>query len=576
MAVIGNVAVAISASTAGLVSGLSSGSSALKSFGGSITSTIGKLGPLAAAAGAAAGVAGLGAMVSSSTETIGNLSDMANILGVSTVALGGLQHAAGLAGVDTETLNKSMVKMAKGISEASQAGKGTAFDALAELGLSAKALQDLSPDKQLEAITAAMATVNSQTDKVRLSMDLFGKAGAGMVNVMAEGVDGLRQSAEEAKALGLAPSDEDAAKVEAMGDAIDLIKASFVGIANIATITIAPAIGWLSEQVQTFAKWVQSGSEYFSVLGAIGLQVGNALTAYWSQLAGMFGGVFTFLGGAGQETFKAVLNFAFDMFAGIEYGFTHIGDTAAYAWNEIKLFSVVAFEEMSYLFTTKIPAVLTWFADNWRDIFFTVFDYTSTVFINLGKNIRHAMQEIWDFIKSAGRNKMEFAWTPLEEGFVSTVKKLPDIPERAITELEKELASQSDKMGKSFGEGLSAHIEQRRTELLGGTMLEPFKVGAELDIKRPDISTIDAPDLDELAFDETEASKKKGSKGNQDTPVAALQRGSSDAISAIFKALNGNQRRDPNVEATQAQTEVLNRSLKDIAKKVVPVQVVTA
>ena len=46
-----------------------------------------------------------------------------------------------------------------------------------------------------------------------------------------------------------------------------------------------------------------------------------------------------------------------------------------------------------------------------------------TVLANLGKNIRKLWQAVLDFIKGKG---FKYDWTPLSDGFVNTVKKMPE------------------------------------------------------------------------------------------------------------------------------------------------------
>jgi len=82
----------------------------------------------------------------------------------------------------------------------------------------------------------------------------------------------------------------------------------------------------------------------------------------------------------------------------------------------------------------NIVAIGSWLLDNWREIFFTMFDYGTTIFINLGKNIRNIMGEIWDFIKSGGTDAINFDLSPMTEGFKSTIKELPDFAEYEMTD----------------------------------------------------------------------------------------------------------------------------------------------
>jgi tape measure domain-containing protein len=165
------------------------------------------------------------------------------------------------------------------------------------------------------------------------------------------------------------------------------------------------------------------------------------------------------VGGMGDQVLNLMSEF--------EWVFSNIGNLVALTWENMKLGAVGFFEDLKHILTVQLPAIWSWLSDDWSATWQTMLDYTLTVLTNLGTNIRSAMQEIWDWIKSGGRNAMEFAWTPLTEGAVSAMKELPDIPDRAISELEKSLQVSVDSMGNELGGSLLDHIEKRRDEILG-------------------------------------------------------------------------------------------------------------
>jgi len=69
------------------------------------------------------------------------------------------------------------------------------------------------------------------------------------------------------------------------------------------------------------------------------------------------------------------------------------------------------------------------------------------------------MTAVWDFIASGGTKSLSVAWTPLLDGFKNTVAALPDIPPRAIGELEAGLAADSIRLGESLGTSLGTAID---------------------------------------------------------------------------------------------------------------------
>jgi len=185
--------------------------------------------------GAIAGFAALTKKAFSAGDTLGKTADK---LGLTTEALAGMRHAAGITGVGVSTLDMALQRMVRRIAEAAK-GTGEAKGAIAELGLDAAKLAKLSPEKQFAALADAMNGVKDQGDKVRLSMKLFDSEGVALVNTLALGSSGLARFAEEAKRLGIAFSREDSAKLEQFNDALDRFHKAAGGLATVLAIQLA-------------------------------------------------------------------------------------------------------------------------------------------------------------------------------------------------------------------------------------------------------------------------------------------------------------------------------------------------
>jgi hypothetical protein len=237
---------------AGMSSKLTSLFSGMGSSLALATSGIGALAAAAAAGGAAFFGMGMKAM-----EGLAKLGETAEKIGISTEALAGLQHAASLAGSDADTLNTSLVKMQRNLSEAANGG-GSAAKALGQLGINAADLKGLNADESFLRIADGIMKVGDQSDRVALAMDIFGKSGAGMLNMMADGADGLKAAMKEAAEIGLSVSDSQAAQAKAADDAITTMKSSFVGFARTAAITIAPFVKMVADGMTEAMKWVNS------------------------------------------------------------------------------------------------------------------------------------------------------------------------------------------------------------------------------------------------------------------------------------------------------------------------------
>jgi hypothetical protein len=225
-----------------------------------------------AAAGASA------ALVKMRMTAVDNLAKTADKLGVTTEALAGLQHAAEISGVSTETMNMALQRMTRRVAEAAM-GTGEAKGALEELNLNADALAKLPLDQQMNIVADAMQGVEKQSDRVRLAMKLFDSEGVALVNTLAGGSDGLKEMAEEASKLGIAISRVDAAMIEEANDNVTRAKSVFQGFGNqIASRAIATHI---SELASNFYQTALDSNE----AGNVGSRVAQALVKGFGHVA---------------------------------------------------------------------------------------------------------------------------------------------------------------------------------------------------------------------------------------------------------------------------------------------------
>lgn len=494
MPAVGSVNVKISATTLGLVSGLAVASKSLQSFGagvskigGGVAGLAAKFAPLAAAAAAVAGVAGLGGMVSSSLQTIDAQSKMAKTLGMSTESLIGLQYAGDLSGVSMESMNSALLRLSR---------KGIDLAGLAD----------------------QMAAIESPAERTKLAFDVLGKSGAEMIPLLSEGGDAIRRMAEEgAKLKGV--SGVDAASIETANDAVSRLQASFVGIANSVAVMIAPALKMFAD---SFAEVGIAGRSAFETMTPIITAFGSTLLAYGQAAASLWSSVFTSLSEMTGITFASIGTTIIDTLLGAEFAFQNAGEIATVVWDSIKLGALQTFGVISHFWTAQLPGYLTWFSTNWRDVFATAFDYATTVFINLGTNIRNVFSALFKWIKSGFTGAFEIDWKPLTEGAVNSLKSMPDIPARAITALEKELGSKISTASTDLGERFAEQMIKRRAELL--TKAAPVDLKTKLDFG---------------AVDAVQAATAKTKGPGALESVGAVQRGSSEAVSAIFKAMRG-------------------------------------
>lgn len=176
-----------------------------------------RFGGLVAGGVTAAGGA-LFALVKRSAGAADELAKTADKLGVGIAALQRLEYHAGLSGVATGQLRDSVRFLLNAAGEAAQ-GIGAAGDTFARLGI--QVTDNNGKLKSAEAlmfeIADAIAKVEDPTLRVSIAQDLFGRSGAGMINMLKGGSAAMREAGREAEQLGIV-TEEQARASEAFND----------------------------------------------------------------------------------------------------------------------------------------------------------------------------------------------------------------------------------------------------------------------------------------------------------------------------------------------------------------------
>lgn len=141
------------------------------------------------------------------------------------------------------------------------------------------------------------------------------------------------------------------------------------------------------------------------------------------------------------------------------------------AWESAKLGLLGFWENIKHTFGTAIPGVLTWFGDNWVNIFKNVWESTKTIVLNMHNNLVNFFEGVWSWVKGEG---FDFKWTGLLDGFESTLAELPDVFDRAITPAEKQIAERIAGMRAEFDAALLAKMDTGAAALDTGGEIDPI------------------------------------------------------------------------------------------------------
>ena len=219
---------------------------AFRSLNQNIHGALDSLGGLKNKLLAVAGVAAFWHLVEPAIEAGAEIEKLSKMLGASTESLSQFKHVAELSHVPFESLTKGWRLMEKNVSLAAQ-GTGAAKEALRELGISASELKKLKPEDQFAVLADAMKRVENPTDKVRMAMQIFGRAGADLIPVMEGGSKAIAAAREEADKLGLTLNETSTHQFAEAHEAMVRLGSAFAGAKNTLAIVFAPFLAKLAD-----------------------------------------------------------------------------------------------------------------------------------------------------------------------------------------------------------------------------------------------------------------------------------------------------------------------------------------
>jgi len=232
-------------------------------------------------------------------------------------------------------------------------------------------------------------------------------------------------------------------------------------------------------------------------------------------------------------------------FTAVEVAIRNWKDTALVIWKFMQFAVVSMFEDFKHTFTVKIPAIWTWFKQNWKDLFMDLTMAFGIFMKNLWENLKNFVTAAWDYVVSFGE-KGSFMWTGLLEGFTWTVAQLPEIAAREMTDLEKQLALEIGQLTDTLGNKINKKYLERMASIrtLMSDLSDAFKldkVGGEIELKVPELPKMPGMDAD---------------KGLQAEIVG---------LAEMWKRIS-TAKMDPQVKATEENTEVAEEGVQ-VAKK---------
>jgi phage-related protein len=214
--------------------------------------------------------------VMNTVDYASDIKDMSDKTGVGAEELQKYAYAAKMSGMETETLEKAMVKSQKSFADAKEGSKSL-NEAYSRLGIDINKISN--SEEAFDATLKALAGMEDETTRNALANDLFGKSYAELAPLLNEGADGIDALKQKAADLGIVMSEDAVNSGEALGDTLDTIKQQASGVANTFVSMLLPGLSELatgaSEYMQGFSKDIQAAN---GDMGQIGEVIGNALS----------------------------------------------------------------------------------------------------------------------------------------------------------------------------------------------------------------------------------------------------------------------------------------------------------
>lgn len=235
------------------------------------------------------------------------LDKMSQRLGISVEGVGKLSQMAQLCGSSMETFEGAIKKMQVGLEKAAQ-GSAEQQQAFQRLGLSITDLKAMSPEDQFLAVSKAMGGLTDQSERTAMAVQLFGKSGTELMPFFNQGEEGISAMEQSITDLGGVMSDEGAAAMAELNDALTLLKNGIVGTAQNMMANLAPA---LTKTIEFLTKAFVATKQFLSsahpvikmMIGMVGGAIGTftacaaAMTA-WSLAAGKLSAAIKLVSGA--------------------------------------------------------------------------------------------------------------------------------------------------------------------------------------------------------------------------------------------------------------------------------------
>ena len=307
-----------------------------------------------------------------SADSFGKLSDQT---GIAANSLQAYANAGKLAGVGQETIDKGLRRLAQSMREAEQ-GVATYSDSYKALGISVRDSDGnlKSSETVLGEIADRFADLPDGATKAAISMEIFGRSGASLINLLNGGSAALSE-------FNYAVSDEFAQNAEFFNDQIAILGIRFDGFRKQLADALLPT---LNNLIGVFSDLFSSQQDFTMLFDAIGLSIKTVSAAIFTTIAG-----FKFLGRVVTDILKIINEARKGNFKGaIGIGKEGLADTKEQFKEDMKVFNDI--------FTGTENAPATYFREGTK----SVQEFSEEITKSFGSQMQSKLKSFNDSIKT--------------------------------------------------------------------------------------------------------------------------------------------------------------------------------
>jgi len=307
-----------------------------------------------------------------SADSFGKLADQT---GIAANSLQAYANAGKLAGVGQETIDKGLRRLAQSMREADQ-GVATYSDSYKALGISVRDSDGnlKSSETVLGEIADRFADLPDGATKAAISMEIFGRSGASLINLLNGGSAALEE-------FNYAVSDEFAQNAEFFNDQIAVLGIRFDGFRKQLADALLPT---LNNLIGVFSDLFSSQQDFTMLFDAIGLSIKTVSAAIFTTIAG-----FRFLGRVVTDIFKIINEARKGNFAGVvDIGKEGFADTKEQFKKDLETFNDI--------FTGTENAPATYFREGTK----SVQEFSEEITKSFGGQMQSKLKSFNDSIKT--------------------------------------------------------------------------------------------------------------------------------------------------------------------------------